>query len=125
MFFTGGVTYYLNLPSVNKVVINPGYSVVLAMVQNSNTLYRIVKLPATANPVLPPGYVDCEPLLLPAYCVVPVAGTYDRPVNVISQLDGNTAYVLNCGPESGGTTSSVAFLDTSRSTSTPCQPSIR
>ena len=39
----------------NKVVINPGFSVVLAMVQNSNTLYRIVKLPATANPVLPPA----------------------------------------------------------------------
>ena len=113
VFFTGGVTYYLNLPGVNKVVINPGFSVVLAMVQNSNTLYRIVKLPATANPVLPPGYVDCEPLLLPAYCVVPVAGKYDRPVNVNFSVDGNTAYVLNSGQENGGNTSSVAFLDTS------------
>ena len=52
VFTTGGITYYLNLPGVNKVVIDPGFSVVLAMVQNSNTLYRIVKLPATANPVL-------------------------------------------------------------------------
>ena len=114
MFSTGGTTYYLNLPGVNKVVINPGFSVVLAMVQNSNTLYRIVKLPATANPVRPPGYVDCEPLLLPAYCVVPVAGTYDRPVNVNFSIDGNTAYVLNSGPENGGTTASVALLDTSK-----------
>jgi hypothetical protein len=111
VFSTGGSTYDLNLPGVNKVVIDPGYSVVLAMVQNSNTLYRIVKLPATANPVLPPGYVDCEPLLLPQYCVVPVDGTYDRPVNVNFSLDGTTAYVLNSGPENGGTTASVSFLN--------------
>jgi hypothetical protein len=114
VFTTLGVTYDLNLPGVNKVVINPGFSVVLAMVQNSNTLYRIVRLPATPNPVLPPGYVDCEPLLLPQYCVVPVPGTYDRPVNVNFSIDGSTAYVLNSGPENGGTTASVSFLDTSQ-----------
>lgn len=111
IFSTGGTSYTLNLPGVDKVVIDPGFSVVLAMVKNSNTLYRIVRLPATPTPVLPPGYVDCEPLLLPAYCVVPVAGTYDRPVNVNFSLDGSTAYVLNSGPENGGTTSSVTFLD--------------
>jgi hypothetical protein len=107
---TGGTTYDLNLPNIDKVVIDPGDSVVLAMVRNSDTLYRIVRLPATPNPVLPPGYVDCEPLLLPAYCVVPVAGTYDRPVNVSFSLDGTTAYVLNSGPENSGTTASVTFL---------------
>jgi hypothetical protein len=81
------------------------------MVQNSNTLYRIVRLPQVPNPALPPGYVDCEPLLLPQYCVVPVAGTYDRPVNVNFSLDGSTAYVLNSGPENGGNQSSVSFLN--------------
>jgi hypothetical protein len=114
VFTANGVTYDLNLPGVNKVVMDPGFSVVLAMVQNSNTLYRIVRLPATPNPVLPPGYVDCEPLLLPAYCVVPVAGTYDRPVNVNFSLDGTTAYVLNSGPENGGNTASVTFLSTAQ-----------
>jgi hypothetical protein len=112
VFSTGGSTFDLNLPGVNKVVIDPGFSVVLAMVQNSNTLYRIVKLPSTPNPVLPPGYVDCEPLLLPQYCVVPVPGTYDRPVDVNFSIDGSTAYVLNSGPENGGTTSSVSILNT-------------
>jgi hypothetical protein len=112
-FTTAGSTYQLNLPGVNKVVIDPGFSVVLAMVQNSNTLYRIVRLPQTPNPVLPPGYVDCEPLLLPQYCVVPVAGKYDRPVNVNFSLDGTTAYVLNSGPENGGTTASVSILNSS------------
>lgn len=107
---SGGTTYSLNLPNVNKVVIDPGSSVILAMTRNSNDLYRIVKLPATSNPVYPPGYVDCEPLLLPVYCVVPVAGTYDRPVNAGFSLDGNTAYILNSGPENGGNTASVTFL---------------
>jgi hypothetical protein len=111
VFTTNGSTYQLNLPGVNKVVIDPGFSVVLAMVQNSNTLYRIVRLPQVPNPALPPGYVDCEPLLLPQYCVVPVAGTYDRPVNVNFSLDGSTAYVLNSGPENGGNQSSVSFLN--------------
>ncbi len=114
VFSTGGATYQLNLPGVNKVVMNPGFSVVLAMVQNSNALYRIVRLPQVPNPAFPPGYIDCEPLLLPQYCVVPVAGTYDRPVNVGFSLDGTTAYVLNSGAENGGTTSSVTFLQTSQ-----------
>jgi hypothetical protein len=114
VFTTAGSSYQLNLPGVNKVVIDPGFSVVLAMVQNSDTLYRIVRLPQTPNPALPPGYVDCEPLLLPQYCVVPVAGTYDRPVNVNFSLDGSTAYVLNSGPENGGKTASVSFLNASQ-----------
>lgn len=110
VFESGGTTYFLNLPGVNQVVIDPGDSVVLAMVQNSDLLYRVVQLPQIPNPALPPGYVDCEPLLLPVYCVVPVGGTYDRPSNVSFSLDGTTAYVLNSGAENGGKTSSVSFL---------------
>ncbi len=113
VFSTDGVTYDFNLPNVDKVVIDPGASTVLAMVTNSNDLYRVVELPATSNPPLPPGYVDCQPYLLPRYCVVPVAGTYDRPVNVVYSIDGSTAYVLNSGPENGGTTSSITFLNMS------------
>lgn len=116
LIVSSGSTYALNLPNVDKVVIDPGNSVILAMVRNSNTLYRVVKLPATGAPVAPPGAVDCEPLLLPVFCVVPVggpAGTYDHPSNVTFSLDGTTAYVLNCGPECGGTTASVAFLQMS------------
>jgi hypothetical protein len=111
VFVTGGTTYFLNLPGVNKVAIDPGDSVVLAMVQNSDLLYRVVQLPQIPNPALPPGYVDCEPLLLPVYCVVPVGGKYDRPSNVTFSLDGTTAYVLNSGAENGGKTSSVSFLN--------------
>jgi hypothetical protein len=105
-----GSTINLNLPNVNKVVSNVAGQVILAMVRNSDQLYRIVRLPSTVNPVIPPGSVDCEPLLLPAYCVVPVTGSFDRPSNAVFSLDGNTAYVLNSGPELGGVASSVSFL---------------
>jgi hypothetical protein len=103
-------SFSLNLPNVYKVAIDQGNSVVLAMVRNSNTLYRVVKLPASTVPTVPPGSVDCEPLLLPIYCVVPVTGTYDRPVGAYFSIDGSTAYILNSGAENGGQTSSVEFL---------------
>jgi len=95
---SGGSTFDLNLPNVNKVAINNGSSIVLAMVKNSNSLYRVVKLPSTTNPVNPPGAIDCEPVLLPVFCVVPVAGTYDRPADVSFSLDGSTAYRLKLRP---------------------------
>jgi hypothetical protein len=112
MVTTGGSTYNLNLPNVDKVVVNASGTTILAMVRNSNSLYRVVKVPATANPLPIPGAVDCEPLLLPVYCVVPVAGTYDRPSDAVFSLDGTSVYVLNCGPECGGTTASVTVLQT-------------
>ncbi len=108
-----GTSYSLNLPNVNKVAIDQGNGVILAMVRNSNSLYRVVKLPATANPVTPPGAIDCEPLLLPVLCVVPVGGTYDHPVNASFSLDGTTAYIMNSGPENGGSQASVSFLQMS------------
>ncbi|MBB5061735.1 hypothetical protein [Granulicella mallensis] len=105
-----GATYNLNLPNVDKVAIDPGNTIILAMVRNSNSLYRVVKLAASVNPVNPPGAIDCQPLLLPVYCVVPVPGTYDRPVDASFSLDASSVYILNCGPECGGQQSSVTVL---------------
>lgn len=105
---TTGGQYALNLPNVYKVAVNQGDTVALAMVRNSNTLYRVVKL--NANAPQPPGFVDCQPYVLPVYCVVPVPGIYDRPVDAYFSLDGNTAYILNCGPECGGNAAGVTQL---------------
>lgn len=106
-----GSSYLLNLPNVYKVAMNRGGTVMLAMTRNTNSLYRVIKLDSTITPTTPPGAVDCQPALLPVYCVVPVAGTYDRPTDVVFSRDGNTAYVLNCGPECGGVTSGITFLN--------------
>ena len=115
----GGVTYPLNLPNVDKVVINPGNSIILAMVRNSNTLYRVIKLPTTSTVTAPPFAVDCQPLQVPVYCVVPVGNTnsagvagaaYDRPVDAYFSLDGNTVDILDCGPECSGSKAGITVL---------------
>jgi hypothetical protein len=115
-----GRSFGLILPNVFQVVVNQGYSVVLAMVRNSNTVYRVVKLndnqfPTSTAAIVATGAADCEPLNLPVYCIVPVntgshANAFDRPMGAYFSLDGSTVYVLNCGKECGGTTSSVTYL---------------
>jgi hypothetical protein len=113
-------TYVLNIPNVYKVAVNTGDTVVLAMVQNSNEVYRVIKLntnqyPTSITAIAATGAVDCEPLNVPIYCAVPVnTGTttnaFDRPFDAYFSVDGTQAYVLNCGPECGGNTASVTFL---------------
>ncbi len=110
---TTGKSYGLNLPNVYQVAVNQGDTVVLAMVRNSNTLYRLIKL--NANQAAPSGSVDCQPVSLPVYCVVPVPDSptkpsLDRPTGVYFSLDGSLAYVLNCGPECGGQTAGITVL---------------
>ena len=111
---TGG-SYVLNLPNVFKVMVNTGDTVALAMVHNSNVLYRIFKLNqnqylTSQAAITATGSADCQPILLPVYCAVSVPGTYDQPTNVYFSQDGTTAYVLNCGPECGGKTASITLL---------------
>jgi hypothetical protein len=134
-----GGTYALNIPNVFKVAVNTGDTVALAMVRNQDVVYRIFKLnqnqyPTQQAAILATGSVDCEPSLLPVYCAVsvPVPVTtpkaYDRPNDVYFSLDGTTAYVLNCGPECGGTTASVTLLqqgplNNSAIPTSPTQPS--
>ena len=117
-------TFALNLPNVYKVAVNDGDTVVLAMVRNSNTLYRLVKLNANQTTFTGPNgtqipvrdvAVDCQPFNNPVYCVVPVpdsstSPSFDRPAGAYFSLDGSTAYVLNCGPECGGNTSSLTLM---------------
>jgi hypothetical protein len=119
---TTGRAFGLVIPNVFQVVVNTGDTVVLAMVRNSNTIYRVIKLnvgqyPTSSAAISAIGAVDCQPLVLPVYCAVPVnIGTntkaFDRPVTAYFSLDGNSAYVLNCGQECGGSTSSVTYLAT-------------
>lgn len=102
--------YSLNLPNAYRVSISPGASVALVFVQNSNLVYSVFRL--EANQPAPANAEDCEPQNLPVYCLLPVAGNFDRPTKAVFSSDGNTAYILNCGPECGGNESSVSFLPT-------------
>ncbi len=130
-----GTIAQLNLPNVYKVSVNPGGTAVLAFVQNSNSAYYLRQLSTsqtlsyTGGPSKwPKAAVDCEPQVAPTWCVfqaqspdsIDTTGTpygaplvFDRPVKALFSSDGSTAYVLNCGPECGGTASSVSVLPVS------------
>jgi hypothetical protein len=121
-------TIPLNLPGVYHVSLNPGATIGMAFVQNSNTAYSVVHLTGpqqqaaalSSNPqhYQPAGALqpaqDCEPQNLPIYCVFPITtppGTsFDHPVKAIFSPDGSSIYVLNCGPECGGTTAGITTI---------------
>jgi hypothetical protein len=127
---TSGGTYALSLPGVYRVSVNPGGSAAMAFVQNSNYAYYVRKL--TANETLsysggsstwPRAAMDCEPQNAPGWCLFQMQSpdhidstsnaygaplVFDRPVKAVFSADGSTAYVLNCGAECGGTTSSIS-----------------
>ena len=103
-----GTSYGLNVPNVYRVSTNPSGTAALAFVQDSNLVYSVYKL--QTNQKVPSNAVDCEPQNIPVYCALPVPGTFDRPTKAVFSADGTTAFILNCGPECGGTQASVSFL---------------
>lgn len=127
-----GQTYNLSLPGVYRVSVNPGGSMALAFVQNSNYIYYVRQLTAAqttaysgGSSTWPRAAMDCEPQNAPSFCLfqvqspdnVDATGNYygaplvfDRPVKAVFSSDGGTAYVLNCGPECGGSQASVSLL---------------
>ena len=83
------------------------------------SVYSVVHLTAaqTTAAANQPNYLgaqDCEPQNLPQYCIFPVStgssASFDHPVKAVFSPDGSTVYVLNCGPECGGTTASVTTI---------------
>jgi hypothetical protein len=130
-----GRTVTLNVPGVYRVSVNPGNTVALAFVQNTNDVYSVVHLNADQqqaainnphwNPGLPNSQPaqDCEPQSLPVYCVFPVSAasgvSFDQPIKAVFSTDGSTAYVLDCGPECGGTTSGITTIPITASSLNP------
>jgi hypothetical protein len=90
--------------------------------------------------------VDCEPQTVPGWCLFQAQSpdapdpsnaknpnlpplytgaplVFDRPVKAVFSADGGTAYVLNCGPECGGSKASVSLLPVAPMIYTPGQQS--
>lgn len=71
-----------NLYSVRWIALNPAGTVLLAFADNFDSMYLLNLSATTITPVAIPGF--------------------SRPVNAFFSADGNTAYVLNCGNQCGG-----------------------
>jgi DNA-binding beta-propeller fold protein YncE len=88
------ITASISVPNAQYVVSNSGGSQLLVFSNESNSVSVV------------------SPLLLntgaPITTTVP---GFDRPVYAVFSSDGNTAYVLNCGPQCGGTQASVQPLN--------------
>jgi hypothetical protein len=130
-----GASVSLGLPGVYRVSVNPGGSMALAFVQNSNYMYYPVQLTASqtlaysgGSSTWPKAAVDCEPQNGPLWCLLQAQSpdatdatgnhygaplVFDRPVKAVFSEDGGTAYVLNCGPECGGSVASISLLPVS------------
>lgn len=140
-----GVSVPLSLPGVYRVSVNPGGSVALAFVQNSDYIYYPRQLTAVQTqaysggpPTWPKAAVDCEPQNAPTWCLLQAQSpdhidatgnyygaplTFDRPVKAVFSNDGGTAYIMNCGAECGGSNASVSLLPTAPAIFTLGQPS--
>lgn len=126
----GGISF--GLPGVYRVSVNPGGSVAMAFVQNSNYAYYPRQLTAAqsiafsgGSSTWPKAAIDCEPQNAPSWCLFQVQSpdnldatgnyygtplSFDRPIKAVFSADGSTAYILNCGPECGGTAASISIL---------------
>jgi DNA-binding beta-propeller fold protein YncE len=80
-----------------------------------------LRLESNQPPPPPPAGqppVECEPANLPRYCLLPVPGNFDRPAGAYFSPDGGTAFVLNSGPENGGSAASISTIPTAAITTT-------
>ena len=96
-------------PTENELLVfgGPGEHVDTLTVIDTATA---ASTPATAAVQI--GSTDCTNASLPSNC-------FDRPVYGVFSIDGSTAYIMNCGPECGGTTASVTVLDMTKAPPVP------
>jgi len=88
---TGGITGEINVPAVRHLALGRSGNRLLAFSDNLNSV-AVVSF-GTGNPAV--TFVD----------------GFDRPVMAFFSGDDNTAYVVNCGAECGGTQASVQTLN--------------
>lgn len=129
-----GISQTLNLPNAYGISVNPGGTIALVFIQNATqaagqtvnvappqsfAVYSVVQLTQAeqAAAINNPNYLgaqDCEPQKLPTWCVFPVStgpsATFDHPIKAVFSPDGTTAYVIDCGPECGGTTAGLTTI---------------
>jgi hypothetical protein len=96
----GSFTGQADVPAVHYISINNSGSRILGFSDNSDSVA-----------IITPSQIG-----LPNGVVTTYVGGFDRPVQAFFSSDDSTAYVVNCGPECGGTQAGVQILDMTTST---------
>ncbi len=104
MNFQNGVVNVIAVPSAQTVVSNSNGTQLLVFSSDSDSL--TILNPGAASP---PVDTSCLSTSNPPNAVCTIVPGFDRPVFAI--INGNTAYILNCGAECGGKQASVATFD--------------
>jgi hypothetical protein len=108
MNLAGSITTTIGVTNAQTVVSNASGSQLLVFPPPEKTSIGLNSV-TVLNPAnaIPPVDTSCFATVPNAVCAI-IPG-FDRPVNAI--VNQNTAYILNCGPECGGTQASVAIFD--------------
>jgi hypothetical protein len=108
MNFPAGQLITIAVTNAQTVVSNSGGSELLVFSNDSDAM--TVLFPANAVPPVDTSCLNAvpnQPVTATTVCAV-VTG-FDRPVYAV--VNGNTAYILNCGPQCGGVMASVMVFD--------------
>jgi hypothetical protein len=95
---SGAVTATISVPGARFLVPSPDGTRILVISDSLNTVT-----------LLDPNLITAGNALFPI--TPPLTAPFDKPVAAVFSADGSTAYVLNCGPECGGSLASVSVLD--------------
>jgi hypothetical protein len=108
MNFTASQLVTIAVTNAQTVVSNSGGSELLVFSNDSDSM--TVLFPANVTPPVDTSCLNAvpnQPVTATTVCAV-VTG-FDRPVFAV--VNGNTAYILNCGPQCGGVMASVMVFD--------------
>ena len=105
---TAAVTATIPVPGARFVVPSPSGNQILVISDSADTVT-----------VLAPAFISTGNALT-TVATNPPTTFFDKPVWAVFSSDGSTAYVMNCGPECGGTgaTASIAIIDMTQPTPT-------
>ena len=94
---SSGVTATIPVAGAHFIVPSPSGNQVLVISDTADTVT-----------VLAPAFISAGNALTP---VTAAPGTFDKPVWAVFSSDGSAAYVMNCGPECGGSAAGIVAVD--------------
>lgn len=104
---SASITAAIPIPGAHYVVPSPNGNQILVFSDNINSVVLLTPslIGASGQPTT---ITQCTSTQVPA-CILPA--TFDRPIGAVFDPSSTSAYVLNCGPECGGTTSGITAID--------------